>query len=65
MSIRIENEPEGILLKKAGRDLRARCPIHEDVEALLVITPAKSRAAVLISTKAAAPSLSIRTTRAP
>jgi DNA primase catalytic core len=32
----------GIALKRAGKDLLAHCPFHEDREASLVVTPAKN-----------------------
>lgn len=35
-------EASGIALKCAGKDLIGRCSFHEDVEALLVVTPAKN-----------------------
>jgi len=35
-------EASGIELKKAGKDLLARCPFHEDDTASLVVTPGKN-----------------------
>jgi DNA primase len=35
-------ESAGIELKAVGKDLRGRCPFHDDREASLVITPAKN-----------------------
>jgi DNA primase catalytic core len=35
-------ESAGIELKAVGKDLRGRCPFHDDGEASLVITPAKN-----------------------
>lgn len=35
-------EGSGIALKRAGKDLLARCPFHEDAEASLVVTPTKN-----------------------
>ena len=35
-------EASGIELKKGGKDLRGRCPFHEDATASLVVTPAKN-----------------------
>lgn len=35
-------EAAGLALKRAGKDLLARCPFHEDAEASLVVTPAKN-----------------------
>jgi DNA primase len=32
----------GIALQRAGKDLLARCPFHDDAEASLVVTPAKN-----------------------
>ncbi|MBS0613163.1 MAG: toprim domain-containing protein [Proteobacteria bacterium] len=35
-------EASGVELKPAGKDLLGRCPLHEDREASLVVTPAKN-----------------------
>src|ERR1035438_1166111 len=35
-------ESAGIELKAVGKDLRGRCPFHDDGEASLVITPSKN-----------------------
>ncbi len=35
-------EAAGIALRPAGKDLLGRCPLHEDREASLVVTPAKN-----------------------
>src|SRR5712691_444558 len=35
-------EASGVELKRAGKDLLARCPYHDDREASLVITPSKN-----------------------
>ena len=35
-------ESTGVELKAVGKDLRGRCPFHDDREASLVITPAKN-----------------------
>jgi DNA primase catalytic core len=35
-------EAAGVALRRAGKDLLGRCPIHDDAEASLVVTPAKN-----------------------
>jgi DNA primase len=36
-------EDAGVTLRKSGKDLAGRCPLHEDDTASLVVTPAKSQ----------------------
>jgi len=35
-------EASGVSLRRAGKDLLGRCPLHDDAEASLVVTPAKN-----------------------
>src|SRR5215203_1912087 len=35
-------EASGVELKKAGKDWLGRCPLHDDAEASLVVSPAKN-----------------------
>lgn len=35
-------EASGVALKKAGKDMLGRCPFHDDAEASLVVTPART-----------------------
>ena len=35
-------EASGVELKRGGKDLLGRCPLHEDNTASLVVTPAKN-----------------------
>ena len=37
----------GIALRRAGKDLLAHCPFHEDREASLVVTPEKTSGTAL------------------